>query len=145
MFIITIFLCVPVSTEDFKFKIKPTVLSKFKIPGLMSSVHNNYNLYKHFQMSFYGLNENNVLNQIKFHIDLIKIVFSVKTNTSSSYKSELITFWHMISLWLFLESNVKCLQENVMLFTFTNLTKPKDCPHKPRFFFNFSQELINYH
>lgn len=53
-------------------------------------------------MSFYHLNENNVLNQIKFHIDLIKIVFSVKTNTSSSYKSELITFWHMISLWLFL-------------------------------------------
>lgn len=88
----------PVSTEDFKFKIKLTVLSKIKIPGLMSSVHNNYNLYKHFQMSFYRLNENNVLNQIKFHIDLIKIVFSVKTNTSSSYKSELITFWHMISL-----------------------------------------------
>lgn len=95
---ITIFLCVPVSTEDFKFKGKPTVLSKIKIPRLMSSVHNNYNLYKHFQMSFYRLNENNVLNQIKFHIDLIKIVFSVKTNTSSSDKSELITFWHMISL-----------------------------------------------
>lgn len=44
-------------------------------------------------MSFYRLNENNVLNQIKFHIDLIKIVFSVKTNISSSYKSELIYYF----------------------------------------------------
>lgn len=82
----------PVSTEDFKFKGKPTVLSKIKIPGLMPSVHNNYNLYQHFQISFYLLNENNVLNQIKFHIDLIKIVVSVKTNIQVHTRVNLLLF-----------------------------------------------------